>query len=159
MFWVSNVAKKRTTATRQATKKKASTGQKSTARKGPAAKSHSSRKQASSKKTAKKSASSHDSEPLIEHLRVEQQQMLDRIAQIDALLATYDAPADRGKARQTDSGSRSSVLLWIRGALEKSGRKYEELVKRFQESNPGQKLASFAAAAKTHLKRGNENSK
>jgi hypothetical protein len=84
--------------------------------------------------------------------------MLDRIAQIDLLLATYDDPAGRGKARQNDSSSRPSVLLWIRGALEKSGHKYEELVKRFQESNPGQKLASFEAAAKTHLKRGNKNS-
>ncbi len=85
--------------------------------------------------------------------------MLDRIAQIDALLATYDHPAGRGKARQIDSGSRPSALHWIRGVLEESGHKYKELVKRFQESNPGQKLASLEAAAKTHLKRGNNNSK
>ncbi len=31
--------------------------------------------------------------------------MLDKIAQIDALLATYDDPAGRGEARQTDNGS------------------------------------------------------
>ena len=85
--------------------------------------------------------------------------MLDRIAQIDALLATYDDPAGRGKARQTDSGSRPSALQWIKEMLGESGHKYEELVKRFQESNPGQKLASLEAAAKTHLKRGNKNSK
>ncbi len=85
--------------------------------------------------------------------------MFDRIAQIDALLATYDDPAGRGKARQTDSGSRPSALQWVSGVLEESGHKYEELVKRFQESNPGQKLASLEAAAKTRLKRGNKNSK
>ncbi len=85
--------------------------------------------------------------------------MFDKIAQIDALLATYGDPAGRGKARQTDSGSRPSALRWIRGVLEESGHKYKELVKRFQESNPGQKLASLEAAAKTHLKRGNKKSK
>ncbi len=85
--------------------------------------------------------------------------MFERIAQIDALLATYDHPAGRGKARQTDSGFRPSALQWIRGMLEESGHKCEELVKRFQESNPGQKLASLEAAAKTHLKRGNKSSK
>jgi hypothetical protein len=85
--------------------------------------------------------------------------MLERIAQIDALLATYDDPTGRGKARQANSGSRPSALQWIRGVLEESGHKYEDLVKRFQESNPGQKLASLEAAAKTRLKRGNKNSK
>lgn len=85
--------------------------------------------------------------------------MLDKITQIDALLATCDDPAGRGKARQTDNGSRPSALQWISGVLEESGHKYEELVRRFQESKPGQKLASLEAAAKTHLKRDNKNSK
>ena len=85
--------------------------------------------------------------------------MLERIAQIDALLATYDDPAGRGKARKFDNGSRPNSLQWITGMLEESGHKCEELVKRFQESNPGRKLASLEAAAKTHLKRGNKNSK
>ena len=85
--------------------------------------------------------------------------MLERIAQIDALLATYDDPAGRGKTRKTDNGSRPNSLQWIIGMLEESGHKCEELVKRFQESNPGRKLASLEAAAKTHLKRGNKNSK
>ncbi len=84
--------------------------------------------------------------------------MLDKIAQIDALLATYDDPAGQGKARPTNNGSRPSARQWISGVLEESGHKYEELVKRFQESKPGQKLASLEAAAKTRLKRGNKNS-
>jgi hypothetical protein len=148
------MAKKSKATTRRATKKKASTGQKRTAKKRPAAKARSSRKPASSKKTAKKGVSSHDSELLIEHLRAERQHMLGKIAQIDALLATYDDPTGQGKARQTSP----SALQWIRGVLEESGHKYEDLVKRFQESNPGQKLASLEAAAKTRLKRGNKKS-
>ncbi len=85
--------------------------------------------------------------------------MLDRIAQIDVLLATYEDPAGRGKAPQTDSGSRPNARQWIRGVLEESGHQCEKLVKRFQESKPGQKLASLEAAAKTRLKRGNKNLK
>ncbi len=75
------------------------------------------------------------------------------------LLATYDDPAGRGKARQTDNGSRRIALQWITGIVKDSGQKCEELVKRFQESNPGQKLASLEAAAKTHLMRGIKNLK
>ncbi len=85
--------------------------------------------------------------------------MLERIAQIDALLATYDDPAGRGKVRKTDNGSRPKSLKWITGMLEESGHKCEELVKRFQESNPGRKLASLEAAAKTRLKPGNKKLK
>ncbi len=85
--------------------------------------------------------------------------MLERITLIDALLVTYDDLAGRGKARQTDNGSRSNAPQWITGMLKESGHKCEELVKRFQESNPGRKLASLEAVAKTRLKRGNKNLK
>ncbi len=80
--------------------------------------------------------------------------MLDKIAQIDVLLATYDDPAGRRITRQTDNGSRPSALQRITGMLEEGGHKCGELVKRFQESNPGQKLAGLEAAAKTQMKRG-----
>jgi len=85
--------------------------------------------------------------------------MIDKIAQIDALLATYNDSAGWGQAHPANNGFRLSALQWIRGAVEESGQKYEELVKRFQASTPGQKLASWEAAAKTRLNRGNKNTK
>ena len=113
------------------------------------------KKKTAGKRATRAKSKSPSAKNLANHLIAERKVLVDRLAQIDALLETYAVPPEERAGRSKKPGTTASTALeWLKGVLEEGGHKWEELVKRFEESSPGQKLASLETAVRQrYLKR------
>ena len=100
-----------------------------------------------------------DLEAFVQHLKAERVQLAERLAHIDALLETYgESPGKNEGLSQRVESARNSAMQWFKGVVEEGGHKWEELVKKFEESNPGQKLTNLEATLRSkYFKRSEEN--